>query len=83
MPHTSDPACVKASVDRFRAILENYLKVTGEDSSVLQDSPEQPVADLIADLRHFCDAWDLDYLDCEDRGSGHYNSERTWSSNQR
>ena len=39
------------------------------------DTDEDAVADLLADLRHYCDANGLDYATLDERGGMHYEYE--------
>jgi hypothetical protein len=41
-----------------------------------KDEPETIAADMLADLRHYCDAHGLDFADCDRRGQDHYTNEQ-------
>ena len=41
-----------------------------------KDDPATLVADLLADLRHYCDAHNIDFADCDRRGRDHYTNEQ-------
>ena len=41
-----------------------------------QDNPATLAADLLADLRHYCDAHNIDFADCDRRGRDHYTNEQ-------
>ena len=44
-----------------------------------RDNMEDPAAiaaDMLADLRHYCDTNGLDFADCDRRGRDHYTNEQ-------
>ena len=41
-----------------------------------RDDPAAMAADMLADLRHFCDLHGLDFADCDRRGRDHYTNEQ-------
>jgi len=49
--------------------LDTFRAITGVDTD------EDAVADLLADLRHYCDANGFDYATLDDRGGMHYTFE--------
>lgn len=52
------------------AAIDCFINQTGQDK--LEDDP---VSDLIADLGHWCDENDIDFLAAIQRGIGHWKAE--------
>ena len=57
---------------RIDDVLEAYCMATGDS---LDDGQEEVVADLLADLMHWAERENLDWLRCSARAERHYDYE--------
>jgi len=57
----------------YRLVVAKRALVAGYET--VEDDIEACITDLLADLRHLCDALDLDFSALDNRGFGHYVAE--------
>ena len=62
--------------DRVARIEPAYTDHHDAHGRIGHDSRAYFLADVLADLRHYCDAHGLDFAECDARGRGHYLAER-------
>jgi hypothetical protein len=62
--------------DIFAKLHEEYSDHHDQHGRIDNDSQPFFVSDLLADLRHYCDAHGLDFEDCDRRGHDHYTNEQ-------
>ena len=60
--------------DIARSVRDVRKIIRGPDSRT--DDDETNIADLLADIRHFCHTADIDYYECADRAYNYYRDER-------
>ena len=58
----------------YRLIIAKRAIIAGYEAG--ENDPEACIADLLADLRHLCDALGLDFADLDERAYGHYVDEK-------
>lgn len=63
----------KKRVKRAHIALKGYYE---KDWKVCVDCREQAVSDLLADLRHYCDRWKLNFHSGDRRAHNHYTEEK-------
>ncbi|MDE2104549.1 MAG: hypothetical protein KGL39_45360 [Patescibacteria group bacterium] len=62
----------RTNADRVR----DLRKIFRTHYNLTRSEPcDTPVVDILADLRHFCDAHQLDFATCDRRGRNHYLAE--------
>ena len=62
---------------RRASLLSNDLaSFAGRKGQILTRETADVVADFLADLRHYCDAHDLDFADLDRRAYGNYTAEK-------
>ena len=59
----------------FAKIQDQYTDHHSANGQILPADMPYFVSDLLADLRHFCDAYGIDFAECDSRAHGHYLSE--------
>lgn len=60
---------------RINHVLHAHSMAIGDDPFEPEDVSSAPVAALIADIRHYCDAHDLDFSTVIEAANGHYKDE--------
>ena len=70
MTTTQDRAC-----NAIAKLHDVYTDHHNKDGRILPADQPYFVSDLLADLRHYCDAHGIDFTECNARGEGHYEAE--------
>lgn len=61
--------------DIFAKLQDTYTDHHDSNGRISAGDMEFFVSDVLADLRHFCDAHGLDFACCDKRARGHYIAE--------
>ena len=68
--------CVRVVADPTGATRAARVVALRNPNEEAAESPEEFVRDLLADLRHYCDAHDVDFSAADDTAQSHYLAER-------
>jgi hypothetical protein len=55
---------------------ERAIAIDAERITAGPETPSEAITDLLADIRHYCDTYDLDYAELDRVAYGHYLEER-------
>lgn len=64
-------------------LLHQEMLMDGDVETELREDPVAVVADLLTDLRHFCDSRDMSFFEADRIARDHYSAEKMQERNEK